>query len=104
MFQYILTAAHCVDGFITFDILIGAHHIKAGSEPGRIEVTSTDAVHHEKWDHHTLANDIALIRLSDPIKFNDYMKPSCLPSRNGFLRLILTAIPDCAGIKTGLLN
>merc|ERR1711962_883947 len=49
--NYVLTAAHCVDGASYFDIMAGAHNVRAASEPNRVEITS----------------------------FNDYIAPSCLP-------------------------
>merc|ERR1711915_433103 len=49
--NYVLTAAHCVDGASYFDIMAGAHNVRESSEPKRVEITS----------------------------FNGYIKPSCLP-------------------------
>merc|ERR1712234_46188 len=60
--NYVLTAAHCVDGASYYDIMAGAHNVRESSEPN------------------SLSNDIALIELPSPITFNDYIKPSCLPS------------------------
>jgi len=75
-----MTAAHCVDGAAYFDILAGAHNVRESSEPHRVEITSFNGFTHENWDHSDLSNDIALIELPSPITFNDYIKPSCLPS------------------------
>ena len=75
-----MTAAHCVDGAFYFDIMAGAHNVRASSEPHRVEITSYNGFTHGSWDHDTLANDIALIELPSAIDFNDYIKPSCLPS------------------------
>ena len=61
--------------------MAGAHNVRAGSEPHRVEITSFNGFTHEDWDHSTLANDIALIELPEPIEFNDYIKPSCLPTK-----------------------
>merc|ERR1739848_894248 len=49
--NYVLTAAHCADGASYFDIMAGAHNVRASSEPHRVEITS----------------------------YNDYIKPSCMP-------------------------
>ena len=77
--NYVLTAAHCVDGASSFDIVAGAHNIQNYSEPHRVEITSFYGFSHPDWDPNTLANDIALIELPSPIEFNDWIKPSCLP-------------------------
>merc|ERR1711936_845361 len=78
--NYVLTAAHCADGASYFDIMAGAHNVRAASEPNRAEVTSFNGWTHPQWDDSTLANDIALIELPSPMSFNDYIKPSCLPT------------------------
>merc|ERR1712076_292620 len=77
--NYVLTAAHCADGASYFDIMAGAHNVRASSEPHRVEITSYNGWTHPNWDHNTLANDIALIELPSPLEFNDYIKPSCMP-------------------------
>merc|ERR1719334_1634737 len=48
--------------------------------PNRVEITSFNGWTHPQWSPNDLANDIALIELPSPITFNDYIKPSCLPS------------------------
>ena len=48
---------------------------------------------HPDWDHNTLENDIALIELPEPITFNDYIKPSCLPSKGS-----VCAPPDMVSV------
>merc|ERR1712001_589635 len=78
--EWVMTAAHCADGASYFDIMAGAHNVRASSEPHRIEITSFNGWTHPQWDHSTLANDLALIELPSPIDFNDYIKPSCMPS------------------------
>ena len=78
--NYVLTAAHCVDGASYFDIMAGAHNVRESSEPHRQEITSYNGFTHPNWDYNTLANDIALIELPSPIAFNDWIKPSCLPT------------------------
>merc|ERR1711931_33018 len=77
--NYVLTAAHCVDGASYFDIMAGAHNVRAASEPNRVEITSYNGWTHPQWDTNTHANDLALIELPSPIDFNDYISPSCLP-------------------------
>jgi len=77
--NYVMTAAHCADGASYFDIMAGAHNVRASSEPHRVEITSYNGWTHPNWDHNTLANDIALIELPSPMSFNDYIRPSCMP-------------------------
>merc|ERR1711973_877173 len=79
--NYVLTAAHCVDGASYFDIMAGAHNVRASSEPHRVEITSYNGWTHPQWNTADLSNDLALIELPSPIDFNDYIKPSCMPSQ-----------------------
>jgi len=78
--EYVLTAAHCVEDAFYFDIMAGAHNVRASSEPHRVEITSYDGWTHPNWNSQDLSNDLALIKLPSKIEFNDYIKPSCLPS------------------------
>jgi len=77
--EYIMTAAHCADGASYFNILAGAHDVRADSEPHRVEITSYEGFTHPEWDPNTLSNDIALVRLPEKIEFNDFIRPACLP-------------------------
>jgi len=78
--NWVVTAAHCADGASYFDVMAGAHDVRASSEPNRVEITSYNGIVHENYDDWALVNDIALVELPTPITFNDYIKPACLPS------------------------
>merc|ERR1712244_77092 len=41
--EWVMTAAHCADGAGYFDVMAGAHNVRASSEPHRIEITSFGA-------------------------------------------------------------
>merc|ERR1712193_230478 len=78
--EWVLTAAHCADDASYFDIMAGAHNVRASSEPHRVEITSYNGFTHPDWNPNTLSNNLALVKLPSPIAFNDYIKPSCLPA------------------------
>merc|ERR1712088_946178 len=78
--NYVLTAAHCVDGASYFDIMAGAHNVRASSEPNRVEVTSYNGWTHPLWNSNDLSGDLALIELPSPMPMNDYISASCLPA------------------------
>lgn len=40
------------------------------------------AISHANYDKTTLKNDIALMKLSSPVRFNRYVRPICLPSES----------------------
>jgi len=79
--NWVMTAAHCVEGALYFDIIAGAHNVRDSTEEHRKEITSFNGFTHEDWNHNTLENDIALIELPEAITFDDYIKPSCMPSK-----------------------
>merc|ERR1712158_40092 len=78
--NYIMTAAHCADGASYFDIMAGAHNVRASSEPNRVEVTSYNGWTHPLWNSNDLSGDLALIELPSPMPMNDYISTSCLPA------------------------
>merc|ERR1711982_228981 len=77
--KWVMTAAHCVEDALYFDVMAGAHNVRASSEPHRVEITSFNGFTHEDWDHSTLYADIALVHLPEKIAFSEYIRPSCLP-------------------------
>jgi len=94
--EYVMTAAHCADGASYFDIMAGAHNVRASSEPHRVEITSYEGFTHPDWDSDTLEGDIALVRLPEKIEFNDYIRPACLPpaedADNGYVGELTTPV------------
>jgi len=77
--NYILTAAHCVDGASYFDVMAGAHNVRESSEPCRVEVTSYNGWTHPSWNSNDLSGDLALIELPSPLPMNDCISTICLP-------------------------
>ncbi|KAK7066348.1 hypothetical protein SK128_015608, partial [Halocaridina rubra] len=67
--EWVLTAAHCMDGAGFVDVVMGAHNIRE-SEPEQVSMTSTDFFVHENWNSFTLSNDISLIRLPSAASLN----------------------------------
>ncbi|KAK2713059.1 brachyurin-like [Artemia franciscana] len=76
----VLTAAHCTDGASFFRVVLGAHEINNGNEAGRIEVTTSDFKQHNRYNSFLISNDIAVIRLPEPVTFTETISPVCLPT------------------------
>ena len=47
---------------------------------------------HPEYDMKTVRNDIALIKMARPIKFNDYAVPVCLPAAKEDLQNIICTV------------
>ena len=50
--------------------MLGAHNVREDVEDGRMEIVSTDIYQHESYNGILIHNDIALIKLPEPIEFN----------------------------------
>jgi len=55
---------------LRWDVILGSHDLNAFDEPHRIVASSSQGILHPDWNYNTLANDLALIKLDRPIKFN----------------------------------
>ncbi|XP_066944472.1 trypsin-like [Macrobrachium rosenbergii] len=80
--QWLVTAAHCAEPFKVGDIsaVLGEHNQYQNSDtPYEDEITIDRIIMHESYDSNTVDNDIALMRLSVPVTFNDGVRPICLP-------------------------
>ncbi|KAL2711789.1 transmembrane protease serine 9-like [Vespula squamosa] len=77
--RYVLTAAHCVKGFMWFMIKVtfGEHDrcVDKGLETRYVVRVLTGDFSFLNFD-----NDIALLRLNDRVPFSDTIRPICLPT------------------------
>ncbi|CAG9770112.1 unnamed protein product [Ceutorhynchus assimilis] len=80
--NYVLTAAHCAEGAISIDIILGAYNVSDTSENTQQHQTSTTYKVHPEWDSSALINDLALIKLSTPAKINSSVQIIALPKGN----------------------
>jgi len=82
--DWIVTAAHCVYGDEDsgkFSIRVGEHD-RWKEEGTEVDIKVSKVIRHPQFDHHTYNNDIALLKLERPIKFNRYVSPVCLPQKD----------------------
>ncbi|EDW68470.1 brachyurin [Drosophila virilis] len=83
--RWILTAAHCLQepdtNLLKVIVTAGALNKTRKDEPGHMEllVRRKDTIVHPLYDRHTVANDIALIRLPKDLKLGAYAQPARLP-------------------------
>uniref|UniRef100_F6V6U3 Peptidase S1 domain-containing protein n=1 Tax=Ciona intestinalis TaxID=7719 RepID=F6V6U3_CIOIN len=80
--NWILTAAHCVENKPeSYRGILGNYFNKMVDEEETI--VGFSSVHiHKSYNDNTLDNDIALLKVAEPIVFNDHVKPVCLPEYN----------------------
>lgn len=78
--EWVMTAAHCVDGATSMKVFLGAHNVRETTEDGRLEFEATEYFAHPDWNTLLIRNDIGLIRLPQKVQFNEIIRPICLPS------------------------
>lgn len=80
-----ISAAHCVHNVSPTDILLrlGEYDLKSEREPlshveRRVQIVAT----HPRFDASTFEYDLALLRLYEPVAFQDNVMPVCVPDTN----------------------
>jgi len=79
--RYILTAAHCVHGVPKdqITIVLGEHDRNETDESLTQYRKIASFERHPEFQRATFNNDIAVLRMDRPIRFNKYISPACLP-------------------------
>ncbi|XP_070846574.1 transmembrane protease serine 9-like [Chaetodon trifascialis] len=74
-----MSAAHCFSSTSTsrWRISLGRQNLQ-GDNPNEVSRTVSTIILHPNYDSNTNDNDIALLRLSSPVTFTDYIRPVCL--------------------------
>lgn len=80
---YILTAAHCVDGFTVRRIKIRLleHDRNIATESKVIHRGVSSATVHPRYNQNTFNNDIAVLKLDQEVKYSNDIRPVCLPEK-----------------------
>ncbi|XP_031617543.1 serine protease easter-like [Contarinia nasturtii] len=96
--HYVLTAAHCANDK-TSGVRLGEWNQTTNPDNQGafradpfLDVRVVDVIPHEFYDSHSLANDIALLRLEKPVNYTKSIKPICLPSAVGMVNKIFDNI------------
>ncbi|CAB3250557.1 unnamed protein product [Arctia plantaginis] len=98
--RYVLTAAHCVKGFIWFVIKVtfGEHNrCNATTRPETRFVLRAIA---NKFTLSNFDNDIALLRLNERVPISETIKPICLPDNDKHLYVDVKAVAAGWGTLT----
>ncbi|XP_026666589.1 serine protease nudel-like isoform X2 [Ceratina calcarata] len=80
---WILTAAHCLYGYTDnyFEVQAGILR-KSSFSPMAQTRKARYIVPHPQYNSKDMINDIAMIMLDDPLHFNRWVRPVCLPGRS----------------------
>lgn len=79
--RHVLTPAHCINTQNPNEITITAGlHNKNNYEGATRQVRKVERIFkHSGYNSVTAQNDITILRLSEPVQFNKYVQPACLP-------------------------
>lgn len=78
----VLTAAHCILSLnaVNYNVYVGAHEINSMFSYPTVFMTVKNVIKHPIYDSSNGLNDIAILQLSQPVAFNQYAQPACLPN------------------------
>ncbi|XP_064471748.1 serine proteinase stubble-like [Ornithodoros turicata] len=82
---WIATAGHCVDDLLLSQIRIrvGEYDFSSELEPlPFVERGAKKKLVHPKYNFFTYENDLALVKMSEPLEFKPHIAPICLPPDN----------------------
>nr|XP_023407682.1 chymotrypsin-C isoform X2 [Loxodonta africana] len=83
--NYVLTAAHCISNSLTYRVGLGKNDLTVEDEEGSLFVAVDTIFVHEKWNSLLVRNDIALIKLAEPVELSDTIQVACLPEEDSVL-------------------
>ncbi|ALC40949.1 CG4386, partial [Drosophila busckii] len=79
--QFLLTASHCVYGFRKERISVRLlEHDRKMSHLQKIDRKVAEVITHPKYNARNYDNDIAIIKLDEPVEFNEVLHPVCMPT------------------------
>ncbi|XP_069011770.1 chymotrypsin-like protease CTRL-1 [Embiotoca jacksoni] len=81
--QWVLTAAHCIvtNSTSAWTVYLG-RETQAGPNVNEVKHTLSKVIVHPNYNDTLFNNDIALMKLSSPVTFTDYIRPVCLASNS----------------------
>jgi secreted trypsin-like serine protease len=90
--QWLLTAAHCLDGIKSSDvtIVVGTNHLRADTVRHNVELTLI----HASFDRKSLRNDIGLVKLAEPLQFSELIDAIDLASAESESSYLTAATDD----------
>lgn len=80
---WVITAAHCLDNNLTgigrFEVVVGQHFVSISNRTGNEQFRNIAIeLHHPLFRGGADAYDVALIRLDQPLEFNEFVSPISL--------------------------
>ncbi|XP_076231283.1 serine protease nudel [Calliopsis andreniformis] len=106
--MWILTAAHCLDGYMSHYYEIHAGLLRRLSfSPMAQSRKARQTIIYPQYNSKELSNDIGMIMLDEPLRFNRWVRPVCLPGADilgDMWRLKPEANSTCIAIGWGAMK
>uniref|UniRef100_A0A8C6H617 Chymotrypsin C (caldecrin) n=1 Tax=Mus spicilegus TaxID=10103 RepID=A0A8C6H617_MUSSI len=83
--SHVLTAAHCINTNLTYRVGLGKYNLTVEDEEGSVYAEVDTIYVHEKWNSLLLWNDIAIIKLAEPVELSDTIQVACIPEQDSLL-------------------
>ncbi|XP_068207047.1 trypsin-1-like [Palaemon carinicauda] len=101
--RFLLTAGHCASILPAYSIhaWLGAHVLTNRQEKGRVVREISHIIVHEKFVRNNLMNDIALLRMEEPVQLSYSIRPVCLPDVQEWDENIYNGTSRSHGIVVG---
>ncbi|KAI3365699.1 hypothetical protein L3Q82_010764 [Scortum barcoo] len=81
--QWVLTAAHCIFSTVTslWTLYLG-RETQSGPNVNEVSRSVSKIIIHPDYNNTLYNNDIAVMKMSSPVNFTDYIRPVCLASNS----------------------
>uniref|UniRef100_A0A8B9ZEI8 Peptidase S1 domain-containing protein n=1 Tax=Anas platyrhynchos TaxID=8839 RepID=A0A8B9ZEI8_ANAPL len=76
--SWVLTAAHCYSSSLTYRVVLGEYDLTV-EDDSAVVAEVEDFIVHENWNSYLIVNDIALIKLKEPVQESESIQAACLP-------------------------
>ncbi|XP_058678752.1 coagulation factor X [Ammospiza caudacuta] len=87
--NFVLTAAHCINQSKEIQVVVG--EVDREKKEQSESMHTVDKIYvHSKFIVETYDNDIALLKLKEPITFSEYVIPACLPKADFANEVLMT--------------
>ncbi|XP_063040688.1 serine protease 27-like [Engraulis encrasicolus] len=104
--QWVLTAAHCFANMDTTNLFVGlGFQDLSGFNNNAVTIPVSRIIRHPSFSSSTFNNDIALLQMSAPVTFTDYIRPVCLADGNSVFHTSTESwVTGWGHIKEGVSN
>ncbi|XP_030375598.1 transmembrane protease serine 9-like [Scaptodrosophila lebanonensis] len=100
--QFLLTASHCVYGFRRERISVRMlEHDRKLSHIQKIDRKVMEVITHPKYNARNYDNDIAILKLDEPVEFSELLHPVCMPTPGRSFKGETAIVTGWGALKVG---